>query len=143
MKSKVFEWTSRLYRCPGILAVSTGALAANPKHKTFSGVINAYTPQPSTGAGPYEVRGPWSLSWDCESGKADFFAALNMEFSDGWVLTTGKMNFDPNGRGAHTHHISLSRCRGHADRERISDNRVGHVYAQWGPAPATIEPSPW
>ena len=36
-----------------------------------------------------------------------FEAALNMVLSDGWVLTLGGGNFDPSGRGAHTHHITL------------------------------------
>lgn len=90
-----------------MLAVSVGALVENLRHRTFSGVINAYSPQTSAGVGPYEVRGPWSLKWNCDSAKADFSAALNMEFSDGWVLTTGNKNFDPNARGAHTHHITL------------------------------------
>ena len=42
------------------------------------------------------------------SGKASFTAALNMELSDGWVLTENNGNFDPNARGAHTHHVTLS-----------------------------------
>jgi hypothetical protein len=41
------------------------------------------------------------------SGKADFSAALNMEFSDGWVLSQPAKNFDPTLRNAHTHHITL------------------------------------
>ena len=141
MKSKVFEWTSRSIAVLVVLAVSTGALAANPRHKTFSGVINAYTPQPSTGAGPYEVRGPWSLSWNCESGKADFSAALNMEFSDGWVLTTGKMNFDPNGRGAHTHHITLVDAEVTPIANGFQITGPATFTLNGGPAPATIEPS--
>ncbi len=96
-----------------VLTISVGALAQEWSHKEkkFSGVINAYTPQTtsSTGAitGPYEVRGPWSLTLKRNSTKADFSAALNMEFSDGWVLTHGPVNFDPTTRNAHTHHITL------------------------------------
>ena len=41
------------------------------------------------------------------SSKADFSAALNMVLSDGWVLTNSNGNFDPNARGAHTHHITI------------------------------------
>lgn len=70
----------------------------------FSGVMNAYSPQTATG--PYEIRGPWSLKLKGNT-KADFSAALNMELSDGWVLTLNGGNFDPNARGAHTHHITL------------------------------------
>ncbi|HEV7217635.1 MAG: hypothetical protein ACHP8A_04570 [Terriglobales bacterium] len=99
-----------------VLTISVCALAQEWSHrdKIFSGVINAYTPQTtsSTGVitGPYEVRGPWSLTLERNSTKADFSAALNMEFSDGWVLThntAAPANFDPTTRGAHTHHITL------------------------------------
>ena len=30
-----------------------------------------------------------------------------MELPDGWVLTKNMGNFDPNARGAHTHHVTL------------------------------------
>jgi hypothetical protein len=30
-----------------------------------------------------------------------------MELSDGWVLRYNSGNFDPNARGAHTHHVTL------------------------------------
>ncbi|MFZ0707918.1 MAG: hypothetical protein WAM71_20130 [Candidatus Korobacteraceae bacterium] len=86
-----------------VLAVNACALAQNTQ---FSGTINAYSPQTKT-TGPYEVRGSWSLTLKGNSGKADFSAALNMELSDGWVLTLGNGNFDPDARGAHTHHITL------------------------------------
>lgn len=145
MKSKAFEWTPRCIAVLVVLAVSTGALAATPKHKVLSGVINAYTPQsttgPSAGAGPYEVRGPWSLKWDCESGKADFYAALNMEFSDGWVLTTGKMNFDPTTRSAHTHHITLVGADVTPTATGFEVTGKATFTLNGGPAPATIEPS--
>jgi hypothetical protein len=105
MKGKAFKWTARIIAVL-ILTISTTALAENRTHKTFSGVINAYTPQTTT-TGPYEVRGPWSLTLKRDGWKADFSVALNMELSDGWVLTKNMGNFDPNGRGAHTHHITL------------------------------------
>ena len=103
MKSKTFGWMAVLVAFL-VLAVSIGALAQNPTQ--FSGVINAYSPQTGT-TGPYEVHGPWSLqllptSSSSASGKASFTAALNMELSDGWVLTENNGNFDPNARGAHT-----------------------------------------
>jgi hypothetical protein len=47
------------------------------------------------------------LKLEGNSGKARFSAALNMELSDGWVITENNGNFDPNARGAHTHHITL------------------------------------
>lgn len=90
-----------------ILVASISVLAQNPKQEglKFAGIINAYSPQTSTG--PYEVRGPWNLKVNGKLGTADFSAALNMVLSDGWVLTLGGGDFDPNGRGAHTHHISM------------------------------------
>jgi hypothetical protein len=106
MKSKAFQWTERIITVLVVLVVSIGVLAQDSTHKRFSGVINAYSPQTST-TGPYEVRKPWSLKVKGDSGKADFSAALNMELSDGWVLTKNMGNFDPNARGAHTHHVTL------------------------------------
>jgi hypothetical protein len=90
-----------------VLLANIGALAQNraPERLKFSGLINAYSPQGTTG--PYEVRGTWNLQLQGNSGKADFSATLNMVLSDGWVLTLGGGNFDPNGRNAHTHHITL------------------------------------
>jgi hypothetical protein len=108
MKSKAFEWMARII--PVLVLASIAALAQNTAPKRFSGVINAYSPQTTTPTGtigPYEVRGPWSLKLKRDSGKADFSAALNMELSDGWVITENNSNFDPTARGAHTHHITL------------------------------------
>ena len=109
MRSKAFEWTAGTI---AVLVLAAGVSAqgqnATPKDKKFSGVINAYTPT------PYEVRGPWSLILKHDGTKADFSAAVNMEFSDGWVLTHTPVttpptppNFDQSNRGAHTHHITL------------------------------------
>jgi hypothetical protein len=91
-----------------VLVASVGVVAQNraPDRLSYSGLINAYSPQTST-TGPYEVRGTWNLQLQGNSGKADFSATLNMVLSDGWVLTLGGGNFDPSGRGAHTHHITL------------------------------------
>lgn len=86
-----------------VLAVGVSAFAQNPTHAKLSGAINAYSPQTTTG--PYEVRGPWSL--EVTGGKANFSAALNMVLSDGWAITLNGGNFDPNARGAHTHHVNL------------------------------------
>lgn len=142
MKSKTFEWTARSIAVLVVLATSIGTLAENPKHKTLSGVINAYTPQTTTGTGPYEVRGPWSLKWDCDSGKADFSAALNMEFSDGWVLTTGSKDFDPTKRMAHTHHITLDDAEVTPIANGFRVNGTAVFTLNGGPAPASVAPSP-
>jgi hypothetical protein len=113
MRSKTFEWIVRtipVLVLVSIVPTSIAALAQNAAPRMFSGVINAYTPQTTTASGtvgPYEVRGPWSLKIKGDSGKADFSAALNMELSDGWVITQNASNFDPTARGAHTHHITL------------------------------------
>jgi hypothetical protein len=108
MKSKAFERAGRIIAV--LVSTSIAALAQNATAKSFSGVINAYSPQTTTTTGttgPYEIRGPWSLKIEGDSGKADFSAALNMELSDGWVITENNSNFDPNARGAHTHHVTL------------------------------------
>jgi hypothetical protein len=104
MKSKGFKCAARIIPVL-MLAGTISALAQDSTHTRLSGVINAYSPQTTTG--PYEIRGPWSLKLKGDSGKANFSAALNMELSDGWVLTMNKADFDPNARGAHTHHITL------------------------------------
>ena len=105
MKNKHLRYVAQIGLL--ILVASIGALAQNraPERLSFSGLINAYSPQTTTG--PYEVRGTWNLQLKGNSGKADFSASLNMVLSDGWVLTLGGGNFDPNGRGAHTHHVTL------------------------------------
>jgi hypothetical protein len=145
MKRKTFKWTAFTLAVL-VLTANIGARAQDPetRHsspKLFKGVINAYTPQTNTGVGPYEVRGPWSLTLKRGGRKAEFSAALNMEFSDGWVLTTGKMNFDPTTRGAHTHHITL----GDADVTEIPNGfRVtgpATFTLNGGPAPTTVSPS--
>ncbi len=108
MKNKAFDWTARVI--PVLVLASVAALAQNSAPRRLSGVINAYTPQTTTTSGtvgPYEVRGPWSLRINRDSGKAEFSAALNMELSDGWVITENASNFDPAARGAHTHHITM------------------------------------
>jgi hypothetical protein len=108
MKSKAFGWTV-LTIALLVLAASVGALAQTAALATFSGEINAYSPQSSgsTGTtGPYEIRGPWSLTSTGNS-KANFSTDLNMEESDGWCITQNGSNFDPAARGAHTHHVTL------------------------------------
>jgi hypothetical protein len=138
MNSKVFPWRSRCITLLVMLSVSVAALAES-RQKSLSGVINGYTPQTTTG--PYEVRGPWSLKWDCDSGKADFFAALNMEFSDGWVITKNGANFDPNARSAHTHHITVlgGEVTRVANGFRVDGKATFTLNG--GAAPTTIEPS--
>jgi hypothetical protein len=104
MKNINFARTMRIFAAL-MLAVATGALAQGPRHITFAGTLNDYTP--ASDAGPYEVRGHWSLCLDW-SGKADFSAALTMERSDMGVLQNGASDLNnPTVRNAHTHHITL------------------------------------
>jgi hypothetical protein len=140
MKSKALEWTVRTIA----VLVLTASVAAQGqlKDQKFEGVINAYSPQTATGTGPYEIRGPWSLKLKSDSTKADFSAALNMEFSDGWVLTTGKMNFDPNARGAHTHHITVVNGEVTLIPNGFQVSGTAAFTKDGGPAPTTVAPSP-
>jgi hypothetical protein len=98
-----------------LLVAGIGALAQSPAARTptprtrFSGIFDTYTPQLTSNnvtTGPYEIHGPWSMVLTANS-HANFYAALNMELSDGWVLSENGGNFDPAARGAHTHHITL------------------------------------
>jgi len=141
MKSKTFAWTSRTLAVLVVLAVCIGAPAQNPRLKIFSGVLNAYSPQ-TTATGPYEIRGPWSLKLNPSSGKADFSAAVNMELSDGWVLTKNMGNFDPTARGAHTHHITLVGAEVTPTTNGFQVTGTATFTLNGGPAPAAIEPSP-
>jgi hypothetical protein len=144
MKSKAFKWTPLIIAVL-VLTANIGARAQDEgaQHspaKLFKGVMNAYTPQTTAGVGPYEVRGPWSLTLKKGGRKAEFTAALNMEFSDGWVLTTGKMNFDPTTRGAHTHHISVEGVVTEiANGFQVTGQAIFTLNG--GPAPTTVSPS--
>jgi hypothetical protein len=90
-----------------MLAAATGVLAQTPAPTQFSGVIEDYTPATSTPTGPWEMRGPWTLTLNGD-GTADFSAELTMELSD---YTRNPSNIDAtsgtSGRMQHTHHITL------------------------------------
>jgi hypothetical protein len=106
MKGNVFGWAVLTI---AVLLGSFDAMAQTSVLTTLSGEINAYSPQSSgsTGTtGPYEIRGPWSLT-SKGNAKADFSTDLNMEESDGWCITQNGSDFDPAARGAHTHHVTL------------------------------------
>jgi hypothetical protein len=90
-----------------VLAVGAGALAQTPRQITLHGVMNDFTPATPV-AGPWEVRGPWSLVVKGRSGKASFSAALTMERSDAGVAQNGGGDLNnPVDRFAHTHHITM------------------------------------
>lgn len=86
-----------------VLAVGTSVLAQAPKHMHFRGVINDYTPVVGA-TGPWEVRGPWTLTLDERSGKADFSAAVTMELSD---FSLSGSTIATSARMQHTHHLTV------------------------------------
>ena len=97
MKSKAIERTALTIGVL-LLVASVGALAQNSAATTFGGELNAYSPQ-TTGSsgttGPYEIRGPWSLT--VKGSTANFSADVNMEESDGWCISQNGSNFDVTG----------------------------------------------
>jgi hypothetical protein len=145
MKTKAFVWAGRGIAVLVVLAISISALAQSPEDKVFRGVINAYSPQTSaTGAtitGPYEIRGPWSLTLKGKSGKADFSAEVNMVLSDGWVLTEGNGNFDPTTRNAHTHNITLLDGEVTPITNGFQVTGPATITLNGGPPPIPISPS--
>lgn len=97
--------------CTGVvlaLAITTGVLAQPSAPTQFSGVINDYSPTTSMPMGPWEMRGPWTLTLNQDTSKADFSATLTMELSD---YTRNAANIDSTsptaGRMQHTHHIGI------------------------------------
>jgi len=108
MKSKHF-WRAARFTAVLTLATATGAVAQTSTPTKFTGAIEDYSPSTTvTPAGPWEMRGPWTLSLDGQSGKGDFAAALTMELSD---YTRNSSNVDAgSGSGSrmqHTHNITI------------------------------------
>jgi hypothetical protein len=85
-----------------VLALATSAAAQDWPSWHYSGVINDYPLSANPTAGPWELRGPWSLRLR-PFGNADFSAALTMEFSD---LGSG-IGYTTDSRHQHTHHITM------------------------------------
>jgi len=113
MKTKIIPQIRpliRMWPLPALtvltLASAIGAPAQTSPPVKFSGTISDSTP--ASVMGPYEVRGPWSLTVKEKSGKADFTASLNMGRSDVGVLLSGGADLNnPADRNAHTHHITM------------------------------------
>jgi len=144
--------------CSGVVlvfAVGAGLLAAPRTPEHFSGVINDYTPI-AGGMTAWELRGPWTLTLDKETGKANFSAALTMELS---VLGQSSASVQEAVLAQHTHHITMkdatvtydpSDCPANASTTpayvpRIEVKDSATVAANGGPFPppsATPEPSP-
>src|SRR5580700_4706964 len=80
MNRKSFWRTIRMTMIP-MLAIVPGVLAQTATSTQFSGVIEDYTPATNSPMGPWEMRGPWTLTLQA-SGKATFTATLTMELSD-------------------------------------------------------------
>ena len=78
--------------------LQTVAVASEGPGK-LTGVINDYVES----GGSWHVNGQWSAHIKGDSGRAEFFASLNMVRSDLWVTTGG----DPTNRMPHTHHVGL------------------------------------
>ena len=89
-----------------VFALATGLVGrAEQEVRTFEGLINDHT---TVGAGSWEIHGVWSLHVKGDSGKADFDAAMTMERSDYWLLTTPGVNLESTAtRNPHTHHIGV------------------------------------
>jgi hypothetical protein len=88
-----------------LLAAGICTLAQAPTPVYFTGVIHDYSPVPATnGTTAWEVRGPWSLRLNEETGTANFTAALTMELS-----TSGQSpaNVLAVALAQHTHHIKM------------------------------------
>jgi hypothetical protein len=108
MKIKAFCRAALTSVAP-MLAICNVVLAQAPAPTQFIGVIHDYTPLTNTPPGPWEIRGPWTLTMQGESGKATFSAALTMELSD---YTRNPSNVDSTSgttsRMQHTHHIAMA-----------------------------------
>lgn len=102
MKGKLLSWAVCVM---GVLALAagTGALAQGPIPTQLSGVIHDYAPVAGA-ATAWELRGPWSLKLNEETGTADFSAALTMELS---VVGQSPANVEAVVLAQHTHHIMM------------------------------------
>lgn len=108
MNSQTF-WRAVCYAGILVLPVTTNVLAQTPLPTQFSGVINDFSPATTvTPMGPWEMRGPWTLTLNGASDIGDFTATLTMELSD---YTRNSSNIDTttgaDARMQHTHHITI------------------------------------
>ena len=103
MNRKTFWWAMR-FAFAAILAAGIGSSAQSLPWVHFRGVINDYPMSANPAAGPWELRGPWSLSLHPLSATADFSAALTMELSDSSAGT----GISTDSRKQHVHHITMT-----------------------------------
>jgi len=106
MTRKSRSWTIRIIAV-SVLALATSTLAQSPRPEHLSGIVSDFTGVVSN-AGPWEMRGHWSLDLKGKSGKADFSAYMTMELSDYGVQRVAKDPGVSANRGAHTHHIVMT-----------------------------------
>lgn len=105
-----------LFRCIAIVGVflfagGTGSHAQAPRDDHFeglhfTGLINDVT---TSNVGSWAIHGTWTLDMRQGAQTGDFTAALSMERSDLFFVTTP--GADPNSlstRNTHTHHISVT-----------------------------------
>ena len=136
-----------------VLASAIGAGATAQAENPFfqlTGVISGYTPATIKlgGAGPWEVRGTWSLNLNPFKDTADFTADVVMERSDLWVLTASAAIPPANPpvtpdnttlRMSHTHHIALhSKITAIPNGFRLSG--IATITKDGNPAPLTSSP---
>lgn len=102
MKRKLWSWAAYV---TAVLASAAGigALAQGPIPTQFSGVVHDYAPVAGA-ATAWEIRGPWSLKLNEETGTANFSAALTMELS---VVGQSPANVQAVILAQHTHHITM------------------------------------
>jgi hypothetical protein len=105
------------------LATATSMLAQDPRPDHLSGVINDFTPI-TGGTTAWEVRGPWSLTLNHDTGKAHFSASLTMEMS---VLGQSPEDVLTANLAQHTHNITM-------------DGMVTYDPTDCAPAAATTPP---
>ena len=117
----------------------------------LTGVINGYTPATIKlgGAGPWEVRGTWSLRLNLRTQTADFTADLTMERSDLWVLTAeaaippANPPVTPDNttlRMSHTHHIALTHQKITMIPNGFQLSGIATITKDGSPAPLTSSP---
>jgi hypothetical protein len=85
------------------MATATSMLAQDPRPEHLSGVINDFTPI-TGGTTTWEVRGPWHLTFNEETGTANFSATLTMEMS---AVGQSPANLETATLAQHTHHITM------------------------------------
>jgi hypothetical protein len=130
-----FFWRAIRSTVIPMLAITTGLLAQTPAPTQFTGVIEDYTPATNSPMGPWEMRGPWTLTLQGDSGQATFTATLTMELSD-YTRNPSNINSTSGAtsRMQHTHHIAMQDAT-------VTQNPTGGFEVS-GPATVTKDGSP-